>query len=311
MALIQDQQATLDLRLAERREPLMHLTAALQRMARRPLALSALRSGSLEETVYLRAMLATMLPEVERRTRSLRGELAQSRRLAAEAGATLTELEKTETVLDERRRELSKMETSQRLASRDAANAARRETERAFALAEQTRSLDELVGEFDRAGRLRRELALLPGPIMRPPRPDASQVMSTGTPDLGRGDERAIAGYRLPVAGRTVSGFGARSSGGQRTQGIVLAPRARAAVVSPAKGRVAFAGPYRGYGNIVIIEHANGWTSLVTGLGKCELNVGDELLAGTPLGFAAASNPRITLELRRAGTPVNPLAFVD
>lgn len=311
LALIQYQQATLDLRLAERREPLLRLTAALQRLARRPLTLSALKPGSLEDAVYLRAMLATTLPQVERRTRSLRNELAESRKLAGEAGSTLAELERTETELAERRRKLSAMETSQRLASRSAARAARRETERAFALAEETRSLDELVGEFDRAARLRRELALLPGPILRPPRPDASQVMSTGMPDIAQGNPRAIAGYRLPVAGRMVSGFAARNGSSQRTQGIVLAPRPRAAVVAPARGRVAFAGPYRGYGRIVIIEHADGWTSLVTGLGRSELAVGEELLAGAPLGFAAAANPRITLELRRAGTPVNPLAYLE
>ena len=82
-------------------------------------------------------------------------------------------------------------------------------------------------------------------------------------------------------------------------------------MVAPARGRVAFAGPYRGYGQIVIVEHINGWTSLVTGLSKTSVVAGDELLGGSPLGSAAEQNPMVTLELRRAGEPVNPLQYME
>ena len=103
-----------------------------------------------------------------------------------------------------------------------------------------------------------------------------------------------------------VTGFGSPISGGL-SQGLVFAPFAEAQVVAPAPGRVAFAGAYRGYGQIVIISHDGGWTSLITGLGQIDVAVGDELVSGGPLGRAAMRDPRITLELRRAGTPVNPL----
>jgi septal ring factor EnvC (AmiA/AmiB activator) len=112
------------------------------------------------------------------------------------------------------------------------------------------------------------------------------------------------AGYQLPVAGRTVAGFGGAS------QGVTLAPRAGAQVVAPAAGRVAFAGPYRGYGRIVIVEHDSGWTSLVTGLARTDVEVGERVVAGGPLGITGQRNPTVTLELRRDGTPVNPLDFV-
>ena len=73
---------------------------------------------------------------------------------------------------------------------------------------------------------------------------------------------------------------------------------------------MAFAGPYRGYGRIVIIEHPGGWTSLVTGLARADVMVGEELVLGAPLGIAAQVDPQVTLELRRGGEPVNPLRFV-
>ena len=104
-------------------------------------------------------------------------------------------------------------------------------------------------------------------------------------------------------------GFGAADAVGAST-GITLAPRGGAQAVAPAAGRVAFAGPYRGYGRIVIIEHDGGWTSLVTGLARTDVAVGEELVAGAPLGVAAVDSPVVTLELRREGEPVNPLDYV-
>ncbi|HEU4650235.1 MAG TPA: metalloendopeptidase, partial [Croceibacterium sp.] len=58
------------------------------------------------------------------------------------------------------------------------------------------------------------------------------------------------------------------------------------------------------------LEHANGWTSLVTGLARTDVAVGETLVAGAPLGIAAQADPRVTLELRSGGEPVNPLRFV-
>ena len=81
-------------------------------------------------------------------------------------------------------------------------------------------------------------------------------------------------------------------------------------MVAPAAGRVAVAGPYEGYGRIVILEHAGGWTSLVTGLGRSDVSVGQELVAGAPIGAAPARNPRIALELIKDGKPRNPLDFI-
>jgi septal ring factor EnvC (AmiA/AmiB activator) len=303
LTLINQQRAALTARLAERQQPLVRLTAALQRFARRPLALSVLRPGSVREIVYTRAMLSTAVPEVRRRTASLRQEIAQGEALRRDALAAVGTLRESEFRLRQRKQELAALETSQRLASRRASGVADRESERALALAEEARDLDTLVDQLGQAGRLRTELAALAGPILRPARPVESVVVA-GAPAAPPPRTPPPAGYQLPVAGRTVAGFGGAS------QGVTLAPRAGAQVVAPAAGRVAFAGPYRGYGRIVIVEHDSGWTSLVTGLARTDVDVGERVVAGGPLGITGQRNPTVTLELRRDGTPVNPLDFV-
>lgn len=307
--IIERQRKILSARLAERQMPVVRLTAALQRFSRRPLALTVMRPGSVKELVYTRAMLSSTLPEVQRRTAALRDELERGKALEREANQALTALREGEKELTERQKELATLETRQRIASRQAKGYADQEAERALALAEEARDLDTLVAVLDEAGSLRELLALLPGPIMRPPRPSESQVVVDVREALV-GADSPPPGYQLPVAGRTVSGFGAPIEGGALSKGLTLSPRAGAQVVAPASGRVAFAGPYRGYGRIVIIEHDGGWTSLITGLARLDVDVGEELLGGAPLGVANPARPAVTLELRHAGEPVNPLDFL-
>jgi len=309
IVLIDDERDKLNKRLAARREPLIRLTGALQKLARRPLALSALKPGSVRETVYLRAMLENAIPQVRQRTAALRAEIKRGQAIEAEARQALAALEDSETQLEDRRRRLAAIETRQRLALRQAGGDADREKELALALAEEARDLDALVAQLDAAGNLRKELAALPGPIMRPSQPQETlAAVATATPIPSA--TMPNSGFQLPVTGRTIAGFGEIGDGGVRNTGISLSPRNGAQVIAPAEGRVAFAGPYRGYDRIVIIEHDGGWTSLVTGLARTDVAVGDDLLSGSPLGVAGGEQPVVTLELRRGGEPVNPLEFI-
>lgn len=305
IALIERQREKLRNRMAQRQEPVVRLTAALQMMARRPLAFSLVRAESLRDTVHLRAVMETMLPEVRRRTADLRGEIERSRKLQAEAQLAANAQKDGEKSLLTRRTELAALEGRQRLASREAQGVASREADRAMALAEQTRDLSSLLDQLEEDGSLRQKLAALPGAVLPPSRPgDVLQVVDAPPAMLVTNAPKLP--WIMPVSGRLVSGFGASSPTGATT-GITLAPAAGAQVVSPADGRVAFAGPYRGYGTIVIVEHDGGWTTLVTNLGRIAARVGESVLQGSPLGTAGQGRPVLTVELRRDGAPVNPL----
>jgi septal ring factor EnvC (AmiA/AmiB activator) len=305
--LIDQQREDLRARMAQRQVPVVRLTAALQRLSRRPMVLSLLRPGSLDDTVHMRAMLDTMLPEVQRRTASLRGEINRGKALREKALASVDALRREQAELGRRRQELATLETRQRLDLRKTSGTADREAERALALAEEARDLDGLTEKLGEAGALRDQLAQLPGPVMRPANPQAAQVsVLTQSPSATPSTAPA---FQLPVQGRLIAGFGASAPGVPRSQGIALAARAGALAIAPAPGRVAFAGPYRGYGAIVIIDHGNGWTSLITGLAQIDTAVGRSVVAGSPLGIAGPGRPVISLELRRDGKPVNPLEF--
>ena len=305
--LIDQQREALRAQLAQRQLPVVRLTAALQRLSRRPLVVSLLRPGSLRNTVHLRAMLDTMLPEVRRRTAALRGEIDRGKALKTRAETAVAALKDEQAELGRRRQALAALETRQRLALRSASGTADREAECALALAEQARDLDALTADLGKAGAMRAQLAALPGPVLRPANPQAARVVEQApSPSPSSGAPSFV----IPVQGRLVAGFGAGAPGQPVSRGIALAPRGGAQAIAPGAGRVAFAGPYRGYGSIVIIDHGDGWTSLVTGLAQPDVRVGQSLVAGSPIGVAAPDRPVVNLEIRRDGKPVNPLDFV-
>lgn len=310
LALLDQQQVRLRLRMAQRQTPLVRLTAALELIARRPPVFGLLRPGSLRNTVYLRAILTTMAPEVERRTAGLRNEIGKARTLHQQQMTTAESLRAAAVLLADRQRRLADLEVQQRQTSQKAQSNAVRETDRALALAEQTRDLSGLMAQLDSENALRDELAALPGPVLRPANPAANTGPAQAPiAEAPFASATSRIDWILPVAGRLGAGFGAKGASGL-SRGITLVPQPGALVVSPARGRVAFAGPYRGYGRIVIIEHDGGWASLITGLATIDQAVGDTVLQGTPLGLAEATRPSISVELRKDGAPVNPLGVL-
>ncbi|MEO1969002.1 MAG: peptidoglycan DD-metalloendopeptidase family protein [Sphingomonadaceae bacterium] len=308
LSLITQQRNALGRKLAVERQPIADLTAALAAMVRRPMVLGLLRPSSLQDTVHLNAILAGTVPRIRAQTAQLRSELDRARSLEQASQDAAKRQRSARSALVEQRNRLAAFAASQRIVARRATGSADREAARAFALAEQARDLGGLVDRLERAGDLRQKLAALPGPILRPSDPSRVVMPVTGQPALRPAD--APRPYRLPVVGRIQSGFGEIGSGGERREGLTLSPAGGAQVVAPGAGRVAFAGPYRGYGQIVIIEHAGAWTSLVTGLSTLEVAVGDTVVAGSPLGNAATGAPSITLELRHDGKPVNPIPLL-
>lgn len=289
-------------RLAARQQPIARLAGALETMARRPPAAVLAQPGTLSDLVHVRAVLTTVMPHVETDTAALRRELDAARALRARRAAAVQDLRAAQTRRRLELQRLGRLEVLQRRRSAALAGSAGREGERALALAEQARDIEDLVARLERQATLRDSLMALPGPLPRPLRPGAAPPP---------GSETAVAGppaYRLPVLGRVVRGFGDRSATGIRSRGITLAARPGAVVVAPAAGHIGFAGPYRGYDRIVIIDHGGGWTSLVTGLAAVSARAGDRVDQGSPIGRSGSAP--LTVELRRRGEAVDVAGMI-
>ncbi|MBN9511413.1 MAG: peptidoglycan DD-metalloendopeptidase family protein, partial [Alphaproteobacteria bacterium] len=120
-----------------------------------------------------------------------------------------------------------------------------------------------------------------------------------------------------PVAGSIVRTFG-QDTGAGPANGLTFQAPPGARVVSPCGGRVAFAGPFRSYGLLVIVDCGGGWHFVLAGLDRLDTAAGRPVAAGEPVGAMAvwdprspaATRPSLYVELRRHGEPVNPAPFL-
>lgn len=297
-------------RLAQKRAPAVRLLAALQNVSRRPPELAMVRAASLRDAVHTRAVFATALPIIAARTAGLRADLDRSRRLRAltqQAGRALTASRDT---LSAQQVQLQQLEARQRIAAKTLGANASMEQDRAMAMGERARDIADLLDQLEQAGDVRDRLVTLPGPEPRPAH--IAGTNATTPPARERTpDAPSQPAYRLPVVGTLVTGMGEMGGSGVRARGLTLAVEPGAQIVAPARGHVAFAGPYRGYGRILIIDHGGGWTSLIVNMGRVTAQVGRRVDMGDPVGVAGPARADITVELRRHGRPMDITALMN
>lgn len=309
IAIIVEQQREQTRRLATRQEPIVRLTAALQQIAQRSPVLSLVAPGTVSEAVHRRIVLAQIMPAVTASTQDLRQTLQRSADLRKSAEAATQSLKSTRGGLAAQQQSLSALEQKQRLASRDQRASAGAEAERALAMTEQVRDIGALMERIEDAAVVRDALLQLPGPSLRPNRPQNAPLPQE-SPATARDGSSPPPSYRLPAIGDVITGFGELSASGVRARGITIATPPKATVVAPASGRVAFAGPFRGYGHIVIIEHGSGWSSLIANMERLSVEAGDRLRQGDPLGGTGDGRAQLTLELRQQDKPVDIAAIL-
>jgi septal ring factor EnvC (AmiA/AmiB activator) len=106
--------------------------------------------------------------------------------------------------------------------------------------------------------------------------------------------------------------FGQANKYGLETRGLEIEARKGAQVVAPYDGQIVFAGPFRSYGQILIIRHRGGYHSLVAGLSRIYVVNKQWVLAGEPVGVMGGrtAGPRLYLEIRHKGRPINPLPWL-
>lgn len=308
VALVSRRLAVRRARLAEQQQPLLELAAALQQLSRQPPVSVLAQPGSLTDMVHARAVIDAAMPVIEQRTAGVRRELTLLDATRRQQALALRALSSSKAQLAYRRDALTRLENEGRLRSRELMSSAQLEADRALGLGEKARDIVDLMDALEADGAVRAELVQLAGPLPRP-RNTQGNIASTATPAAAEA-ELTQGAYRLPVVGRIVAGLGEVNASGVRSRGVTIAARPGGQVVAPAPGRVGFAGDYRGYGKIVIIDHGGGWVSLLTGMIALSVGVGDTVDAGAPIGRAGSGDSRITVELRRGGRPVDIVAMI-
>lgn len=299
--------------LSRRRDALADTLGTLARLSRHPPEALIASPAPPVDMVRGSIVLAAVVPEMERRANTLKAELTALRGLRREIANRRARLASANEGLNKERQALDRLlrRTDRRrhlaLAEND------KEQSRMSRLAATAKDLRALLQKIEADARSRRQMASLPPP------PASTTPFSS---EQGR--------LPLPARGRIVSRFGQRNKSGTHAMGIVIATREGAPVVAPHDGRVVYAGLFRSYGLLLIIDHGEGYHTLIAGMSRIDGVVGQWLLAGEPVGHMGSGvegksgngsifggNPIIGgqsqalyLELRRNNEPINPLPWL-
>ncbi|WP_299444373.1 peptidoglycan DD-metalloendopeptidase family protein [uncultured Rhodospira sp.] len=332
--------------LSLRDDQIARVLTAIQRLAWRPTEALLVQPAPPADTVRGAILLRAAIPHIEERARVLSRDLdslrgldtaitAQRAEIAEETAALKVAHARLEALFDqkaalqrdtlEREREAARRvarlgqeaadlrDLVERLEAarfrRDSLDALRRGWEdRAQALeSERQRQIAEAAAESDPA-------APAEAPSAPPEAPLVQAAAPAPLPEPEPAPPRAFASGRgampMPARGRVVARYGEPDDVGGTSKGVTVRTRDGAQVVAPFDGTVAFSGPFRGYGLLLIIEHTDGYHSLLAGLSRLDAHVGQNLRAGEPVGVMGGDDPTLYIELRRDGRPINPLPWL-
>jgi septal ring factor EnvC (AmiA/AmiB activator) len=295
---------------AQRRVELARLVAELGRISRQPPEAALVLPSSPLEAVRTAKLLAALTPALRDQASALAAEVdsLQKARIAADtqrqnvanaAEKLAAERETLDGLIAKRTKVLSEAEVAER------GSAARLER-----LAREAQDVRELVERLS-AERAANEARSRAESEAAAPTPREPQVAARMPPPPARpfGEGSVVP----PVHGRILLSFGQPSEGGQPHRGLTIETRPGARLVAPLDGKIVFAGPFRTYGLILIIEHSEGYHTLLAGLGRIDGTVGQTVSTGEPVGIAGSAetgNPSIYVELRRNGQPIDPLPWL-
>lgn len=325
LSLLQTSETAIRRSLESRRGLIGEVLAALQRIGRRPPPAVLVRPEDILEAVRASMLLGAVVPDLRQEIAILGTDLAElvrlRERIADERKAIAGEMEE---LAGERRRLASLIEARR---ERETSAARDIETQRAAGgeLAAQARTLRDLVERIEKDISAATRAAEAARRALEAETQEQRQRMAQlAFRDPARlAPKAAFQELRgmlpLPVAGSQLRGFGATDEVGGATRGISLSTRPNAVVSSPSDGWVVYAGPFRSFGQLLILNAGNGYYILLAGMQRIDVSLNQFVLAGEPVAVmgetaaAAATNvgagagePVLYVEFRKDGVSIDP-----
>jgi len=311
--------------LQSRRGVIVEVFAALQRMGRRPPPAVLVRPEDMLEAVRASIMLGAVLPELRSEAEVLATDLGELVRLKAAIATDRTTLNGELTGLNREQARLAALMEARQSRIAEVERNVGAEQQKAGELARQAGTLKELIdrmeAEITGAQRAAEEARKATEAQQRETREKFAQLAFRDparlAPKIPFAEARGL--LPRPVSGEMSLEFGAPDGYGGTTRGISITTRQKASVVSPADGWVAFAGPFRSYGRLLIINAGGGYYILLAGMDQINVDVGQFVLAGEPVAamgeaplmslIGAAiekNNPVLYVEFRKDGGSIDP-----
>ncbi len=318
-------QASLEGSLARQRDVIAEVLAALQRMGRKPPPALLVSPGDMLRSIRTAMLLGAVVPDLQSDVEGLAADLADLVALRRSIVADRAALAADAARLDTERTRLAALVAARQSAIELAEKALGTEQRRISDLGKRAADLGELIARMEteidsasRAAAAAREADAARKSIetdlhRSAPFADPARL----APAVAFGDAKGL--LPLPVSGTLLRGFGHKDGFGGTEKGLLIATRAGAYVASPCDGWVSYAGPYRSYGQLLIVNAGQGYYIILAGMDRINVNVGQFILAGEPVALmgdrptrtaaalaVGAAQPTLYVEFRKDGTAIDP-----
>ena len=299
-----------------RRAVIGEVLAALQRIGRRPPPALIAKPEDALQAVRTAMVLGAVLPEMRQQVETLAGELTElvnvRKKIAAEREQLKTELAS----LDGERARMTALVDERQKQQAEREKVLEAERSRATDLARQVDNLKDLIAKLEQG--LDPAIRDARNAARSDSRPALSAYRDPGrlTPAFAFASLRGQ--VPIPVNGVKLKQFGAPDGSGGLEKGVSIATRAGAQVTAPADGWVVYAGQFRSYGQLLILNVGGGYHVLLAGMDKISVDLGQFVLTGEPVAMmgngshiaailaTGSSQPVLYIEFRKDGLPVDP-----
>lgn len=309
MAKSREEQDEIEARLRKDKGSIGTLVLALERLDRTPPEAILARPGAPLETAQSAMLLQSILPGIYGRAESLKKDLSRLDHLLTQMEKDKVSIRDTAKELETRQVEIAGL-LKKRKGLYEQTRSGIREQETALreisARAENLKDLVTRIERREQEARTREAAASTANRTLSPDEPETVRSAAARPTPIPR-----AGAAQLPVSGLIRTGYKQLDDIGAESQGLTIESRPNALVVAPMGGVVRYAGVFKNYGQIIIVEHQKEYHSLIAGLARIDTVVGQSVAAGEPVGALARSSsgggsPTLYYELRLKGEPVNP-----
>ena len=306
--------------LDERRSAIIEILAALQRVGQRPPPALLVRPEDALKALRTAITLGAVVPDMRAEAEAIADDLAELSRVRKDIVSERATLSKNLDRLANEQLRLNMLIDARQKKQATTEQALDTERQHAVDLAHQVDNLKDLIAKLEAS------LA----PATRAARDSARGIEADSTrPKLAAlGDPGRLApaiafanarGHlRLPVNGVPIRAFGASDGVGGTQKGLSIATHAGAQITAPCDGWVVYAGPFRSYGQLLILNAGGGYHVLLAGMERISVDLGQFVLTGEPVAVmggqaqlsaavaTASKKPALYVEFRKDGTPIDP-----
>ena len=308
--------------LDSRRGEIAEVLAALQRAGRHAPPALFVRPEDALQSLRTAILLGAVVPEMRGRANAIVSNISDLMALRKNISEERDHLAADRDRLNSDSTRLAALIQERQKNQADAERNMKAEQQRAITLAKQADDLQGLIAKMEQevqsAAKAAAAAELKGTPASLGGKPDLGALKDPGrlSPAIAFASAKKL--LPMPVNGLKIRNFGGSDGNGGQEKGISIATRPGAQVTTPCDGWVVYAGPFRSYGQLLILNAGGGYHVLIAGMERISVNIGQFVLTGEPVATmgtqsqvasilaAPSSQPVLYIEFRKDGTPIDP-----